>query len=467
MAEAWATFGLDMHLELVGPHVRSALETAIRDAVRSGRLLPGVRLPASRVLAVDLGVARNTVADAYGHLVAEGWLVSRQGAGTWVAERVAPLHVPASPIATEASRIRYDLRAGEPDVSAFPRSTWLAAAKRALDAAPHDVLGYGDPRGLPQLRATLADYLSRARGVVVTPERIVVCAGFAQGLELLCEVLRARGAVTVAAEAYGHPRHRHIVEMNGLRLTSVPVDAGGAVIDELDDAAAALLTPAHQFPLGVPLIASRRRRAVEWAVRTGALIIEDDYDGELRYDRPAVGALQALAPEHVVYAGTASKCMAPGLRLGWLVLPAHLVDVVVEAKDSMGRLSSTLDQLTLAEFIASGAFDRQVRRVRLTCRRRRDRLVAALDRQAPQVRVTGMIAGLHALVQLPLGQREEDLVARAARHGLAIEGLSVYSAGENQHGPALIVGYARPPGHAFTTALARLCAVVATSADTG
>ena len=220
--------------------------------------------------------------------------------------------------------------------------------------------------------------------------------------------------------------------------------------------------------------ASTLLRAVEWAVRTGGLIIEDDYDGELRYDRPSVGALQALAPEHVVYAGTASKSLVPGLRLGWLVLPEHLVGDVVEAKESMGRLSSSLDQLTLAEFIASGAFDRQVRHARLTYRRRRDALVAALARQAPQVRVTGIAAGLHALVQLPAGQREDDLVARAARHGLGIEGLSAaygtndaYSTATassthfpmlvgTQHGPALIIGYATPPGHAFSTALARL-----------
>ena len=434
MAKSWATSGLDLHLDLAGSRVRAALETALREAVGSGRLLPGARLPSSRALAADLGLARNTVADAYGQLVAEGWLATRQGAGTWVAERAAPPHVPVAPAQAGASRIRYDLRAGVPDLSAFPRSAWLAAARRALSAAPlHDVLGYADARGLPQLREALADYLSRARGVAVTPERVVVCAGFTQGLELLCEVLRARGAVTIAAEAYGHARHRHIAEVKGLRVTSVPVDASGAVIDQLGEAAAALLTPAHQFPLGMALAARQRRRAVEWAVRTGGLIIEDDYDGELRYDRPSVGALQALAPEHVVYAGTASKSLVPGLRLGWLVLPERLVGDVVEAKESMGRLSSSLDQLTLAEFIASGAFDRQVRHARLTYRRRRDALVAALARQAPQVRVTGIAAGLHALVQLPAGQHEDDLVARAARHGLGIEGLSAYSTDDAEH----------------------------------
>ena len=333
MPETWAISGADLHLELVGPRVRAGVETALRDAVRSGRLLPGTRLPASRVLAQDLGLARNTVADAYSQLVAEGWLASQQGSGTWVADRAAPAPVQAGtgdPAA--ARRIHYDLRPGRPDVSMFPRTAWLAAARRALGAAPPDTLGYADPRGLPQLRTALAEYLSRARGVAVTADRIVVCAGFSQGLELLCEVLRARGAVTLATEVFGHALHRHIAGAKGLRLQLLPVDGGGAVTGELAGADAALLTPAHQFPLGVPLEPSRRRQAVAWAASCGAVLIEDDYDGELRYDRPAVGAMQALAPEQVIYAGTASKSLAPGLRLGWLVLPAHLVRDVADAK---------------------------------------------------------------------------------------------------------------------------------------
>jgi GntR family transcriptional regulator / MocR family aminotransferase len=457
--------GLDLHLDLTGSRVRAGLERALRDAVSSGRLLPGTRLPSSRALAADLGIARNTVADSYGQLIAEGWLEARHGSGTWVAERTAAAPAtPAIPAAAQARQNRYDLRTGVPDVSAFPSSRWLAAARKALLSAPNAALGYADPRGLPELRAALAGYLSRARGVAVTPDRIVVCAGFAQGLELLCEALRAGGATTLAAEEYGYQRHWRIAQEKGLALRALPVDAGGAVLTGLDGVQALLLTPTHQFPLGVPLEAGRRRRAVDWAASTGGLIIEDDYDGELRYDRPAVGALQALAPERVAYVGTASKSLAPGLRLGWLVLPAHLAEQVAEAKGAMGRLSSSLDQLTLAEFIDSGAYDRQVRRVRLAYRRRRDRLVRALRREAPQVRVTGLAAGLHAVLRLPSGQHEEDLVARAARHGLTVEALGAYSMGSHHAGPALVVGYATPPPHAYTTALARLCAVLAPGA---
>lgn len=466
MPVSWAISSVDLHLDLAGPRVRAALEAALREAVRGGRLRPGTRLPSSRALATDLGIARNTVADCYAQLVAEGWLAARQGSGTWVAERApGPSAAAGTRPAAAAPQARFDLRTGVPDVAAFPRQAWLAAGRKALGTAPDQALSYTDPRGLPQLRTALAGYLARARGVAVTPDRVVVCAGFAQGLELLCEALCARGVTTLAAEALGYARHWRIAERSGLAVTAVPVDAGGAVLGDLGGAGALLLTPTHQFPLGVPLAPARRRRAAGWAAAAGAVIVEDDYDGELRYDRPAVGALQALAPAHVVYAGTASKSLAPGLRLGWLVLPARLVDEVVAVKAASGRLSSSFDQLTLAEFIDSGAYDRQVRRVRLAYRRRRDRLVAALRANAPQVRVSGIAAGLHALLRLPPGVDEEGLVARAARHGLSVEGLGEYCMpGHDGGGPALVVGYATPPGHAYSTAVARLCAVLAASA---
>jgi GntR family transcriptional regulator/MocR family aminotransferase len=470
MPETWANQEIDLHLELAGPRVRAGLETALRDAVQAGRLRPGARLPATRALAADLGIARNTVADAYGQLVAEGWLTARTGSGTWVTQHPVPARGAPGSHQPDITHPRYDLRPGVPDLSAFPRRAWLAAERKALSVARDHVLGYPDPRGLPQLRLALADYLARARGVTVSPSRVVVCAGFAQGLALLGQVLRARGATTIATESCGHPGHRLIAEAHGLGLISLPVDAGGAVPDGLSAgglstggrsaaADAVLLTPAHQFPLGVTLRPQRRRAIVEWAVDTGGLVIEDDYDGEFRYDRQPVGAMQALAPEHVVYAGTASKSLMPGLRLGWLVLPAPLVDEVVAAKEATGGLTGSLDQLTLAEFISSGGYDRQIRHARLAYRRRRDRLVAALRLQVPHARVTGIAAGLHALVELAGPDSEDDVTARAARHGLAVEGLGHYRAA-GQYAPALVIGYARPPEHGFTTALARLCAVL-------
>ncbi len=469
MQGTWSTSaGLDLHLELSGSRPRAALEGALREAVRGGRLAPGTTLPSSRALALDLGIARNTVAEAYGQLVAEGWLAARHGSGTWVAERAGPPPSGARPEAQRTGRgARYDLRPGVPDLTLFPRPAWLAAARRALTAAPARDLGYCDPRGLEVLRVAIAEYVARARGVVTTPDRIVVCAGFAQGLELLCETLRARGVRVLAVEGYGHAGHRQIATGAGLRLAALPVDDEGADVGALvsprlagDRPGAALLTPAHQFPLGMALAPSRRRLVADWATRTAGLVIEDDYDGEFRYDRQAVGALQALAPDRVVYAGTASKSLIPGLRLGWLALPGELAAEVAARKLATGRLSSSLDQLALAEFISSGSYDRQVRRSRLAYRQRRDRLVSALAREVPGLRVGGIAAGLHVLVRLPAGVSEDDVVARAAARGLAVLGLSGCRAGAQEAGPALIVGYATPPGHAFSAAIARFCAVL-------
>ena len=468
MAEAWANSGIDLHLDLAGHRVRAGLETALREAVRDGRLHPGTRLPPSRTLAADLGIARNSVAGAYAQLVAEGWLTARTGSGTWVTEQEAPAWQPPTSQPAKHSFPRYDLRPGVPDLSAFSGRAWLATARAALATAPGDILGYPDPRGLAELRTALASYLARARGVSASPDRIVVCAGFAHGLALLCQVLRARGATTLAMEAYGHQAHRRIAGANGLHPLEIPVDAGGAVLDDLAGADAALLTPAHQFPLGVTLRPERRRAAAGWAAAGASLVIEDDYDGEFRYDRQPVGAMQALAPGHVVYAGTASKSLAPGLRLGWLVLPAPLLDEVVAAKEAAGAHTSSLDQLTMARFLTSGGYDRQVRHARLVYRRRRDRLAAAVRQHAPHVRIAGIAAGLHALLGLPDDEREEDVIARAAGRGLAIEGLSSYrpagrphSQAGRPHSQALVIGYGRPPDHAFTAALARLCAALA------
>jgi GntR family transcriptional regulator/MocR family aminotransferase len=460
MSYTWANIGIDLHLEPAGRHIRAGLESGLREAIQAGRLQPGTRLPASRTLALDLGVARNTVAEAYGQLVAEGWLSARQGSGTRVSEHAVAAADGAAPATTPSDRVRYDLRPGRPDVTLFPRAAWLAAARRALARAPYDALGYGDPRGRIELREALAAYLARVRGVRATPEHIVVCSGFAQSLALLCATERSRGARSLGVEAHGHTFHREVAAATGLALTPIPVDAEGAVTSALDGLDAAVLTPAHQFPLGVPLAPERRRQAVEWARAGDRLIVEDDYDGEFRYDRQAVGAMQALAPEHIAYAGTASKSLAPGLRLGWLVVPARLLEAVVEAKRLADAGGGALDQLTLAELIAAGGYDRHIRRCRLEYQRRRAHLVAALHRGVPGARVAGVAAGLQALVELPAGLGEGAAVAAAREHGVAVEALAAYSATEEPHAPALVVGYGTPPQHAFTTAVARLCAAL-------
>ena len=456
--------GLDLHVELTGPRVRASLETALRHAVQTGRLAAGTRLPASRTLAADLGVARNTVADVYGQLVAEGWLTARQGSGTRVAEHPAAeppaVAAPAATVPDSGESPRYSLKAGLPDLSEFPRTAWLAAARKAVTAAPSSAFGYGDPRGQPELRAALAAYLARARGVRAAADQIVICSGFTQGLSLLGRVLAGSGAGAVGVEAYGHRQHREVLEAAGLCALPVPVDPLGAVIGQVPDCAALLLTPAHQFPLGVALAPPRRNQAVAWAARTGTLIIEDDYDGEFRYDRRAIGAMQALAPEHVIYAGTASKTLAPAVRLGWLVVPRRMLADVLSAKERADRHGSSLDELTLAEFITSGGYDRHVRRSRLRYQRRRDRLLAALARALPDPQVTGVAAGMHALLHLPPGVGEAETVAAAAARGLTLDGMRDYRMPTVDYPDALVIGYGTPPAHAFTTAVARLCAVL-------
>ncbi|HEY5821463.1 MAG TPA: PLP-dependent aminotransferase family protein [Propionibacteriaceae bacterium] len=457
MKDSWTTSGLDLHLDLTGRKVRASLEQAMREVMQSGRLSAGTRLPSTRALATDLGIARNTVTDAYAQLVAEGWLVARQGSGTLVADRVERSRVP-SQVTTPMAQVppRYDLSPGAPDVSAFPRSTWLAAARRALDVSVAQTFGYVDTRGLLVLREALADYLARVRGVDVQPERLVVCSGFSHGLDLVSQVLAGRGTSAVAVEPYGHASHRAVLARHGLESRPLGLDDGGAVLGDLSGVGAMLLTPAHQFPIGTVLAADRRREAVDWAVTHQAYVIEDDYDGEFRYDRHPVGAMQPLAPEQVIYAGTASKTLAPGLRMGWLVLPVALVDDLILAQRESGVQNSTLDQLTFAELLLSGAYDRHVRRSRSVYRRRRDHLVTALREEFPEVRVSGIAAGLHLLVELPEPLEEAAVVACAAGRGLVLQGLGDYATRPNARPPALVVGYGRPPDHDYTSAVSRL-----------
>ncbi|MEU9099248.1 PLP-dependent aminotransferase family protein [Streptomyces sp. NPDC048361] len=470
MVRSWATstetLGVDLHIDLGGAGgLRAGLMGALRDAVRSGRLTPGTRLPSSRTLAADLGVARNTVADAYAELVAEGWLTARQGSGTRVARRAEARQDRSHTRRLPTRRTpTYNLLAGSPDLAAFPRAEWLKAARRALTAAPHEAFGLGDPRGRIELRTALADYLARARGVYASPERIVVCSGFVHGLMLMSRALRARRVREVAVEAYGLDFHWKVLTEAGLRTAALPLDELGTRTRELGErrgVGAVLLTPAHQFPIGLPLLPDRRAAAVDWARTTGGLILEDDYDGEFRYDRQPVGALQGLDPEHVVYFGTVSKSLAPGLRLGWMVLPEHLVGEVAEGKGAADWSCGALDQLTLAEFISSGAYDRHVRGMRLHYRRRRDQLVTALAEHAPHLHVSGVAAGLHVLLELPPGT-ERSVVQGATWQGLALEGLSRYHhpAAREPRRDALVIGYGTPSDSEWAGALEALMRVL-------
>ncbi|MGV4985684.1 MocR-like pyridoxine biosynthesis transcription factor PdxR [Streptomyces sp. NRAIS4] len=465
MAESWATLGVDLHLEPAGAGgLRRGLTDALRDAVRTGRLAPGTRLPSSRSLAADLGIARNTVAEAYADLVAEGWLTARQGSGTRVAElATTPSSGGGTTLRHRApERPAYDLVPGTPDLAAFPRTEWLRAARRALTTAPYHALGYGDPRGRPELRTALAGYLARVRGVRTGPEQVLITSGFAHALRVAGTLLRARGVRTVAVESYGLDVYRGLLQQSQLATPALPYDELGTDTRALGDmgAGAVLLTPAHQFPMGTALHPDRRAAVIDWARRSGGLVLEDDYDGEFRYDRQPVGALQNLDPDRVIYFGTASKSLAPGLRLGWMVLPPALTEEAASAKGGTETVG-VLEQLTLAEFITSGAYDRHVRSSRLRYRRRRDALAASVSARAPEVTVTGIAAGLHAVLRLPPGM-EQSVIQAAAWQGLALHGLSFHRHPEAVAEPldALVVGYGTPPDSAWAGALDALCRVL-------
>ena len=439
----------------------AGLERALRAAIRDGRLAPGTRLPSSRALAADLGWARGTVAGAYSQLVAEGWLAARAGAGTVVAAGAEAEHA-AAPVAEVARTMRYDLRAGSPDVASFPRGAWAAAMRRVLREAPDSALRLGDPRGRVELRSALAAYLGRARGVVAAPERIVICSGFVQALALLATALGPRA--TIAMEDPCLALHREVVRAVGPRVTALPVDEGGARVDALGDADAVVVTPAHQVGLGSTLAPERRAALADW----DGLVVEDDYDGEFRYDGRPVGALQALAPDHIVYAGTASKSLSPALRLAWLVLPERWLGPVVEAKLLADSASPALEQLALARLIESGVLDRHLRRARARYRRRRDALVAALAERAPSVRLLGIAAGLHAVLALPPhAPPEPEILAAARERSLAVTALGPFWHEPAGHLPALQIGYATPPDHAYDGALRVLAEVIREAASRG
>ena len=448
-------WSIDLHVDIENQRGRGlGLESALRDAIRAGRLAAGTRLPSTRALAADLGWARGTVAGAYSQLVAEGWLSARAGAGTVVAAgRETATAVPAAePVERSA---RYDLTTGLPDVAAFPRRAWAAALRRALREAPDEALRLGDPRGRLELRAELAAYLGRARGVVATPERIVICSGYVQALGLLAAVM----GPTVAMEDPCLPLHREVVAARGRQVVPVGVDDGGACVDELR-ADAVVVTPAHQIGLGATLAPERRAALAEWA-RAG-LVIEDDYDGEFRYDGRPVGALQALAPDHIVYAGTASKALSPALRIAWLVLPEPLVEPLVEAKRLADSASPALDQLALARLIAAGELDHHLRRMRAHYRRRRDALLAALP---GEVEVLGIAAGLHVTLAVP--GEEAEILAAARERSLAVTGLSAFWHAPAERPTHIQAGYATPPGHAFGGAVRALAAVMRAAASPG
>jgi GntR family transcriptional regulator / MocR family aminotransferase len=445
-----------------GTSLRGQLEHALRAAIRAGKLQAGASLPPSRALAEQLGVSRGVVVDSYAQLVAEGYLSARQGSGTRVARLPAPWGRSEPRKLEPPGRYRYELRPGVADFHVFPRARWHAALVQALRDLPDVRLSYGNPAGAAELRNAVAEHLARMRGVVVEPERVVVCCGISHGLSLVWAALRARGARRVAIEDPGWRWQRFTVEQAGLEAVPIRVDDEGLVVTDLvaSDPDAVVLTPAHQYPTGAVMSSGRRQQLVGWARERDALIVEDDYDVEYRYDRHPVSALQGLAPDHVVFLGTTAKTLAPALRIAWIVPPEPLVEELTAALRITGAVPPTLDQVALASFIADSGLERHLRRMRRRYAEKRQILVEALAEHVPGAVVHGASAGLHLLAALPAGVDEHAAAERARQAGLGLHELHYHCTTVAPRPPAFVLGYALPTPSELRAAAQILGAVV-------
>lgn len=450
MAVQWAgsSPGVLVRLDRTQP-LRAQLESALRDGIRTGRLSPGERLPSSRALAAQLGVSRGLVQDAFAQLSAEGYLTTRTGSATRVADVPAAPTTPARPPAGTAPPLLADFRSGVPDLGSFPRSDWVWAQREAAKTASTADLSYGDPRGAAELREVLAAYLRRVRGASADPRDLVICSGFAQGLIL---ALHATGVRRVAFEDPGYDAELlAVADWLGVETVPVPVDDEGVDVEALkaSGAGAVVVTPAHQWPTGV-VLSPARRQALATA---GVFIVEDDYDAEFRYDRDPVGVLQGLASDRVVLSGTVSKSLAPGIRLGWVLCPPSLTEKVTSLKAVLDRGSPHLDQLALAALLRSGRYDRHLRRMRSVYAARRATLVHTLAAAAPTVRLSGLEAGFHAVAHLPDHLREAEVIAGARARGVALHGMSSHRSDGAASPPQLVLGFGNVREHVIRAAV--------------
>ncbi len=437
--------------------LRAQLEDQFRQAIRSGRLGAGERVPSSRALARALGLSRGLVQDCYAQLQAEGYLVTRGGSATRVASGATRPEPARHPSPAARPRLVADFASGVPDLALAPRQDWAWAVREACRTAPNSEFDYGDPAGNPRLRDVLAAYLRRVRAADTTAGQIVVCSGMAQSLALILRALASRGVTRVGFEDPGQvDAITATATWAGLEAVAIAVDDRGIDVAALDasGAGAVVLTPAHQWPTGVVLAPERRLALIDWAASRDAVIIEDDYDAEFRYDRDPVGALQGLAPGRVAALGTVSKSLAPALRLGWIVSPPALTATLAQAKQVTDRGSPGLDQLALALLIETGRYDRHLRRMRAEYAARRDILVHALAVHAPGVRLTGLAAGFHAVAHLPAGTEQDAVIAAARERSVGLYGMSSYRASRALDPPQLVLGFGNSTQRAIQAGVA-------------
>jgi len=463
--------------------LRAQLEASLREAIRGGRLHAGERLPSSRELARALGISRGMVQECYGQLLAEGYLSSRTGSATRVADIggyqggdqlvAGPTEVststPSTPRQSPEPPLLADFQPGVPDLSSFPRTDWAWAIKQACTQAASADFGYGDPRGSAVLREVIAGYLRRVRAAAASPGQLIISTGFAQGINLVLRALARQSGVTCVAfedPGYGSVQADETVRAAlamGIDVTYVPVDEQGLVVTELvaSGAQAVVVTPAHQSPTGVVLSPVRRQALTDWARRGGGYVIEDDYDSEFRYDKEPVGALQGLAPDQVFLLGTVSKALAPAVRLGWVHAPSPLASAVAAEKEMSDRGSCTLDQLALATLLTTGRYDRHLRRMRTIYAARRAALTEAFARHAPGVQLTGLAAGFHAVAPLPAGAEEMAVIAATRERRVGLHGIGAYRGNPDSAAPpALVMGFGNVRERAIEPAIAAVADLI-------
>ncbi|WP_455179267.1 MocR-like pyridoxine biosynthesis transcription factor PdxR [Azospirillum melinis] len=480
----------DMSERPLPARLASRICQSILDRIASGDLAPGARVPSTRALAAEWGASRTTVTAAYDQLIAEGYLEARQGAATRVALLLSPSpprpphrshaeHVGglsaygqrvaafAIPVEGDREALAVDFRYGDIAGADFPRLAW----KRAITAAllrKRPSLRYGEPCGSPRLRVALQGYLWRARAIRCEPDQIVIVNGSQQGIDL-CARLLLDPVDRVLMEDPGYGLARQVFQAAGADVIPIPVDEEGMKTDGLPPARLAYTTPSHQFPLGAVMSAPRRRDLLAWAERSGGFVIEDDYDGEYRFDVSPIPALQVLDDaRRVIYLGTVSKILSPDLRLGYLVVPEAMAPVFARAKRLMDRHTPGPEQEALADLIESGAYERHVRRIRRRNGERRAVLLAALtDTFGNDVTIIGAAAGLHVVVWLNMVPRtlEEMLIAEARSAGLGIYPIGPLfdpaAAAPKPAAAGLVMGYASLDEEAIRRGVRLLKQVVA------
>ncbi|OLF19429.1 MocR-like pyridoxine biosynthesis transcription factor PdxR [Actinophytocola xanthii] len=451
---------MEFHVGLTSSgDLAASIYRQLHEAIVSGRLAPGERVPPSRELAWRLAVSRNTVTAAYDRLTAEGFLVARVGAGTFVcAEPPVRTGVTAAPDADpipvrpawrtpmmsfEDTRVaEFDFRVGVPDVRRFPMTAWRRLVGRELRELPPEAAAYGHPAGHPGLRAEIARHVGLSRSVLADPEDVLVTQGAQQALDVLGRVLVGPGD-RVAVEEPGYPPARAVFAALGARVTGVPVDGEGLVVSAIPSATRLVYTtPSHQFPLGMPMSLRRRGELLAWAHRQRAVVVEDDYDSEFRFSERPLEPLHGLdRGRRVLYVGSFAKTMLPALRLGFLVVPPSLRSAVRAARALTDRQGDPATQGAMAAFLSEGLFSRHLRRATREYAARHERVLSVLRRDFHDtLEVVPATAGLHLAAWLRVPVDVDALVARATAAGVAVESLGGYHA-EGPGRPGLAIGY--------------------------